>query len=621
MKNTRRLTAILMALVMMIAAGTAYAAAPADGSYTDFGSGRNDFIYVTTTFQDGKIAAVEIGENKETKDIATGALRLMPDRIVENNSLNVDTVSMATLSSNGILEAVRGAIVQAGGDPADFMTDCKSTITTDYDAEYTADVVIVGAGGSGLACAIRAAQVGLNVILLEQKSYTGGALYGTECHYTNDSIVEVLFNITDNQTADEGYEYHMNYNHNEANPEIVRYFMDNVGNVVNWFVALEGNAPIAAYPSFRGSGTSSWTMTPGEGPGEALRMQNICNKLGVNTLTNVHADHIIMNEVGEAVGIEATTTDGKPLKVNAGAVIIATGGFVDNQEMLAQYVGQGESAASISGGNLKAGGTGGRMGDGINMCWEVGADMFGQEHVAYCLTTVPGFAIDSPVHRAAYNPYLWINDDGVRFSNESSGFLLACAQPNGEYWCLLDTSKIDFMEHNETLAGTCFTPSTNAPVTNLRAILDNCVEKGMINRADTWEELSQQIGVDTETMLGTIETYNGYCEAGEDPDFNKDPAKLIPMDAEGPYYAIKMVGGMLTTTGGVKINEKFQVVNKEGAVIPHLYCIGTDAGGFYAETYNFMDSGCCSTFSFLSGSTAAENVAREQGLEVKSIYG
>ena len=88
-----------------------------------------------------------------------------------------------------------------------------------------------------------------------------------------------------------------------------------------------------------------------------------------------------------------TTTDGKPLKVNAGAVIIATGGFVDNQEMLAKYVGQGESAASVSGGNLKAGGTGGRMGDGINMCWEVGADMFGREHVAYCLTTVPGFAI------------------------------------------------------------------------------------------------------------------------------------------------------------------------------------------------------------------------------------
>ena len=177
------------------------------------------------------------------------------------------------------------------------------------------------------------------------------------------------------------------------------------------------------------------------------------------------------------------------------------------------------------------------------------------------------------------------------------------------------------MENNETLASTCFTPSTNSPVTNLRAILDNCVEKGMINRADTWEELSQQIGVDAEAMLNTIESYNGYGEKGEDPDFNKDPAKLIPMDAEGPYYTIKMVGGMLTTTGGVKINEEIQVVNKDGAVIPLLYCIGTDAGGFYAETYNFMDSGCCSTFSFLSGSTAAENEAKEQGIEVESIYG
>ena len=76
---------------------------------------------------------------------------------------------------------------------------------------------------------------------------------------------------------------------------------------------------------------------------------------------------------------------------------------------------------------------------------------------------------------------------------------------------------------------------------------------------------------------------------------------------------------MLTTTGGVKVNEKFQVVSTDGSIIPHLYCVGTDAGGFYAETYNFLDSGCCSTFSFLSGSTAAENVAAELGKTFDSI--
>ncbi len=619
MKKRRFLTSMLALALAMTATG-ALADAPADGSYTDFGSGRNDFIYVTTTFKDGKIQNVEIGDNKETPTIAAGALRLMPQRIVENNSLNVDTVSMATLSSNGIIEAVKGAIRQAGGNVDDFMTDCKVPVVTDYSDEYTADVVVVGAGAAGLTASIRAAQCGLNVVMVEQKGYTGGALYGTECHYTNDSVVEEMFDRKDNQTADEGYEYHMNYNHNEANPEIVRYFMDHVGNVINWFCSLDGNTPIAAYDSFRGPGTSSWTMTDGEGPGEAIRLQNDCNKLGVTTLTNVHADSLIMTDDNKAAGINATTTDGKAVTVKASAVIIATGGFVDNQEMLAEYVGQGEAAASVSGGNRKAGGTGDRNGDGINMCWNVGADKVGQEHVAYCLTTVPGFAIDSPVHRAAYNPYLWINDDGVRFSSEASGFLLACAQPNGEYWCLLDTSKIDFMENNETLAGTCFTPSTRAPIANLRAILDNCVEKGMIYRADTWAELSELIGVDTDTMLNTIDTYNTYCANGVDPDFNKAADRLIAMDAEGPYYAIKMVGGMLTTTGGVKVNEKFQVVSTDGSIIPHLYCVGTDAGGFYAETYNFMDSGCCSTFSFLSGSTAAENVAAELGKTFDSIY-
>lgn len=261
----RHILAFMLAFVLTMTVAGALADAPADGSYTDFGSGRNDFIYVTTTFKDGKIESVEIGDNKETPTIAAGALRLIPQRIVENNSLNVDTVSMATLTSNGIIEAVKGAIRQAGGDVDAFMTDCKVPVTTDYNSEYTADVVVVGAGAAGLTASIRAAQCGLNVVMVEQKSYTGGALYGTECHYTNDSIVEEMFDRKDNQTADEGYEYHMTYNHNEADAEIVRYFMDNVGDVINWFCSLDGNTPIAAYDSFRGAGTSSWTMTDGEG--------------------------------------------------------------------------------------------------------------------------------------------------------------------------------------------------------------------------------------------------------------------------------------------------------------------------------------------------------------------
>ncbi|MDY3764097.1 MAG: FAD-binding protein [Candidatus Ventricola sp.] len=613
----RRILALALGMILSAAVCVAEVA---DGTYTDFGSGRNDFIYVTTTFEGGKIASVEVGDNKETPTIAAGALRLVPERIVENNSVNVDTVSRATLSSNGIIEAVKGAIVQAGGNVSDFMTDAKTPVTTNYESEYTADVVIVGAGGSGLAAAARAGEIGLNVILLEQKSYTGGALYGTECHYTNDSIVEETFGITDNQTADVGYEYHMNYNHNQANAEMVRYFMDHVGDVINWFCAMPGNAPIAAYPSFRGAGTSSWTMTEGEGPGEAIRFQAYIDGLGVKTMTNVHADSLILDENGGVVGVQATTTDGKGITFHAKDVILATGGFVDNQEMLAEYVGANEAAASVSGGNIKAGGTGDRNGDGIRMAWAAGADKFGQEHVAYSLTTVPGFAIDTPVHRAANNPYLWVNDNAERFSNESSGFLLACKQPNGEYWCLLDTSKIDFMENNETLQSTCFTPQTKAPIANLRAILDTSVEKGMIYRADTWEALAEQIGLDAAKLVETVNTYNTYCANGEDPEFAKNPERLTPMDAEGPYYAIKMVGGMLTTTGGVKTNAQFQALNTEGGVIDGLYVVGTDCGGFYAETYNFMDSGCCSTFSFLSGSTAAEMIAAEQGVTFETIY-
>lgn len=576
-----------------------------DGTYTDFGSGRNDFIYVETTFENGRITSVEVTDEKETPTIAAPALNMIPDRIVENQSVNIDTIATCTLACNGIIEAVKGCIEQAGASVDEFMTDATSKPESTGDATYDCDVAIVGAGGSGLAAAVRAAQLGLNVVMMEKRNVTGGALYGTECHYSLNSIGDVMFDMQ-TQTPEEGYEYHMNHNHNNSNPEIVKLFMNNVGTSTNWIISL-GNNVEAAYDSFRGPNTSTWLMLEGEGPGVAVRLQGQCNELGVTTLLNTTGKSLIMDENGQCVGVNAETAAGDKVTVNAKSVIVATGGFVDNEEMLAEYVGQNQADASTSGGNLKAGGTGGRMGEGIQMCWDVGAAKFGQEWVAYSLTTVPGCAIDSPVHRVGYQGYLWVNNSGERFSNESGGFMLACDQEHGFYWSILDQSMIDFMSTNNTLAGTCFTPSTNAPIEGLQEILDAAVEKGFVLKADTLEDLAAQMEVPAETFVSTVETYNTYCANGEDPDFGKAAESLIAF-GEGPYYAVKMVGGMLTTIGGVKINEKMEVISEDGDVIPGLYCIGADAGGFYAEHYNFLDSGCASSFSFLSGKTAAESI-------------
>ena len=624
MKQAKKLLCLLLAAALALsAAACGQQAAPSsstagasqaeegpfssakDGTYTDFGSGRNDFIYVETTFENGRIASVEVVDEKETPEIAAPALNMIPDRIVENQSVNVDAIATCTLACNGIIEAVKGCIEQAGASVDEFMADATTKPQSTGDATYDCDVAIVGAGGSGLAAAVRAAQLGLDVVLLEKRNVVGGALYGTECHYSMNSIGDLMFDMQ-NQTVEEGYAYHMDHNHNESKPELVRLFMENVGTTLNWMVS-QGNDVIAAYDSFRGPNTSTWMMLDGEGPGVAVQMQANCNELGVTTLLNTTGKSLIMNEEGQCVGVNAETAAGDQVTVNAKAVIVATGGFVDNEEMLAEYVGQNQADASTSGGNLKAGGTGGRLGEGIQMCWDAGAAKFGQQWVAYSLTTVPGCAIDSPIHRVGYQGYLWVNNSGERFSDESSGFMLACGQEHGFYWSILDQSMIDFMSTNNTLASTCFTPSTNEPIEGLQEVLDLSVEKGFVLKADTLEDLAAQMGVPAETFVNTVNSYNDYCAAGSDPDFNKAAERLIAF-GEGPYYAVKMVGGMLTTIGGVEINEKMEVIGEDGETIPGLYCVGADAGGFYAEHYNFLDTGCASSFSFLSGKTAAESV-------------
>ncbi|ADK79986.1 FAD-dependent oxidoreductase [Sediminispirochaeta smaragdinae] len=590
------------------AAAVSSAAQIRNGSYEGIGSGRNDFIKVSTTFENGVITGCEVLENKETSWIAAPAINFMPAKIVENNSVNVDTITGCTLACKGIINGVKDCILQAGGDENSFTKDCTKagTAVSTGDASYDADLVIVGAGGSGLTAAVRAAELGLKVVLIEKKSAVGGGLFGTEAHYSNDSIVEETFNRTDNQSAEEGYVYHMSYNRNRCNGRIVRAFMNNVGKTINWMIQ-QGNKPIMALDSFRGPGSSTWLMFEGEGPGVALTMQRQCNKLGVTTLLNTTGKSITMKE-GKAVGIIAENLAGDTITVHAGTVIIATGGYCDNKEMLERYVSHAMAEASTSGGNRAAGGTGGRMGEGIQMCWAVGAAKQGTGYIAHSLNTVPGCAIDSLVHRASYQPYLWVNATGVRFSDETGGFTKVCSQPDGYYWSLLDQSMVSFMEHHNTIHSTCFTPSTNKPAVGLQDALDLAASKGLICKADSWEALAQQMAVPTDALLATIKEYNGYCEAGVDTMFSKDPSRLIAF-GEGPYYACKTVGGMLTTIGGVEVNEKMEVVGTKHAVIPGLYCIGADAGGFYGDDYNFKDTGCASTFSFFSGKTAAESAA------------
>ena len=306
-------------------------------------------------------------------------------------------------------------------------------------------------------------------------------------------------------------------------------------------------------------------------------------------------------------------------------MIIATGGFAANKEMLAQYVFDSSDLGMVEPIRLRGPVVDGRTGDGINMARLVGAGVTGMHTVAgnapYLPDVPPINQFSGPDELkqgrcALAQPWLWVDHTGKRFFNESRGSVFvdvynAMTTAGGVSYTIFDQHMMDKMVNEGAVLPFNAIVLAGVPLKALPKTWEIGMQRGWAFKADTVEELAQQLGMPPENLVATMKRVNKYAEEKHDPEFGRLPEHLVKFDMEkGPYYALKAIRCFFLTLGGVKVTPNFEARTPQGDVIPGLYVVGQDIGGLFDSTYDLRCEGSASSFAMTSGRVAAEHAIK-----------
>lgn len=419
------------------------------------------------------------------------------------------------------------------------------------DSVLSADIVVIGAGGAGMTAAIQAVQDGAtNVVILEKMPQTGGnttrstgGLNASETSYQEAEGIEDSNELFFQDTMAGGY--------NLNDEALVRTMVENSAAAVDWVNEIGGDLSVVGM--FGGASVKRIhrpSDTSAVGPMLVSALNKKLEELNVPVLLETKAESILVNESGEVRGVTATNADGE-ITINCKAVIVATGGFGANTEMVVKY----KPDLAGFGTTNQAGATG----DGIVLATAIGADTVDMEQIQTHPTV-------NPETQTMYtegvrgNGAILVNMEGKRFVNE----LLT-----------RDVVSAAILEQTDEIAWLVFDEDVR---TSLSAI-ESYIKAGIVFEADTIEELAEQMGVDSESLAETMSTYASYQEAGEDKDFAREDMGF-PLTTP-KYYAAKCAPAIHHCMGGLKINTNSEVINTEGNVISGLYAAGEVTGGVH----------------------------------------
>ncbi len=588
------------------------AAAFKPGTYEGTGDGHNGQIKVSVTFTSSAIREIKITSHSESPGISDAALERVPAAIQESQSLAVDTVSGATDSSKGVLQAVEAAARLAGGDVEALKSRAVKKARAGAAVVKTADVVVIGGGGAGMAAAASAAQNGAVVILLEKTAAVGGNTLASGCAWNAadpevqgkipamrgqaDTLKGVLaldekdfgdyaetlrtlkgqirtYLAGDTSIMFDSVEWHMIQAYLGGKRQdksgkwaagdfkLVKALCSLSLPTLKWAESLG----VVFNPKLSAPVGAMWTR--GHNPMDKMHYFDMPAKAvlaaGGEILLETKAEALIV-EKGRVVGVRAVRGDGTPVTVRARkGVVMATGGFGANAAMVAQYNDYWPSIPL----DMKTTCVSTVTGDGITMGKAAGAALVGMQFSQLMPTAHArtGQLIDGILPPP--ENYVFVDQQGRRFVNEyAERDVLAFAalkQPGGLFYQISDT-----------------TIALNANVNANQAYLDRATVKGILIRADTLEELARKIGMDPAVLVDTIDKYNSYVDAGRDPEFGKNVFKLKVKDA--PFYAVPEKPAIHHTMGGLRINENAQVLDVKGRPIPGFYAAGEVTGGIHA---------------------------------------
>lgn len=568
------------------------------GDFTGTAKGFGGDVSVTLTLTDSAITGCTAEGKDETEGVGSQAIAKMPGEIAENGSIAVDGVSGATITSTAIKEAAAAALTAAGLNPDDYKTAVENNATAE-DSTVDADVVIVGAGGAGMTAAITAAAEGKSVVIVESQPMVGGnsvratggmnagkTVYQDENEFGESAGVEKTLKTAaekyaDNETitalAKTVSEQWVAYQANPTgyfdsvelmeldtmiggkginDPELVETLCANSADAIDWLD--EHGITLHNVSSFGGASVKR-IHRPVNAEGKTVSvgsymiplLEENCKKAGVQILLNTTANEILTDANGAAAGIKATGSTGETVTVNAKAVVLTTGGFGANLDMVVKYKPELKGFMTTNAAGIQ--------GQGIEMAQAIGAATVDMDQIQIHPTVEANTAALITEGLRGDGAVL-INEEGKRFIDEvGTRDVVSAAEiaQTGSYsWLVVDQAMVD-----------------------ASSVIQGYIKKGYTVTGETYEELGKAMGVDEAAFAETMEKWNGYVEAKNDPDFGRT-SFANPLNT-APYYAVKVTAGVHHTMGGLKINANTEVLNEKGEVIPGLFAAGEVTGGVH----------------------------------------
>ena len=568
------------------------------GDFTGTAKGFGGDVSVTLTLTDGAITGCTAEGKDETQGVGSEAIAKMPGEIAESGSIAVDGVSGATVTSTAIKEAAAAALTAAGLNPDDYKTAVENNAAAE-DSTVDADVVVVGAGGAGMTAAITAAGEGKSVVILESQSMVGGnsvratggmnagkTVYQDENEFGESAGVEKTLKTAaekyaDNETitalAKTVSEQWAAYQANPTgyfdsvelmeldtmiggkginDPELVETLCANSADAIDWLD--EHGITLHNVSSFGGASVKR-IHRPVNAEGKTVSvgsymiplLQENCEKAGVKMMLDTTATEILTDANGAAVGVKATGASGETVTVNAKAVVLATGGFGANLDMVVKYKPELKGFMTTNAPGIQ--------GQGIEMAEAIGAATVDMDQIQIHPTVEANTAALITEGLRGDGAVL-INAEGKRFIDEvGTRDVVSAAEiaQTGSYsWLVVDQAMVD-----------------------ASSVIQGYIKKGFTVTGETYEELGKAMGVDEAAFAETMKTWNGYVEAKNDPDFGRT-SFANPLDT-APYYAIKVTAGVHHTMGGLTINTNTEVLKEDGTVIPGLFAAGEVTGGVH----------------------------------------
>ena len=602
MKKKNVLASLLLAGAMFLtacggSASSTSAAGGVSGSFTGTAKGMGE-VSVTLTLTDNVITDCTAKGDEETSGIGSVVIEQFPGEVVEGNTINLDSISGATITSNAFVEAAKAALTEAGLNPDDYMAKADKTANGET-VSYDADVVVIGAGGAGMTAAMTAADAGQKVVILESQAMVGGnsaratggmnaakTVYQDENEFDQAAGVEKTLataaeKYADNETitalAKTVSEQWAAYQANPTgyfdsvelmeldtmvggkginNPELVKTLCEGTADAIDW---LDENGITLHNVSSFGGASVKRIHRPVNEEGKVVSvgaymiplLQENCEKRGIDIVLNTTVDTILTDANGAAVGVSGTDKDGNTVVVNAKSVILATGGFGANLDMVTKY--KPELAGFMT---TNAAGA---QGQGIEMATAIGAGTVDMDQIQIH-PTVEANTAALITEGLRGDGAILVNANGERFIDEvgTRDVVSAAeiAQPGSYSWLIVDQAMAD-----------------------ASSVIQGYIKKGYTKTGATYEELAKELDVDPAAFANTMETWNGYVEAKNDPDFGRT-SFANPLN-NGPYYAIKVTAGVHHTMGGVTINSATEVLKEDGTVIPGLFAAGEVTGGVH----------------------------------------